>query len=121
MSKKISIKKPQENWILDRIISEFCATTSHQIVQNPNEAYTIYLYARYIWSHYPLDLLKFKKVIMTWHHIVPEKFNKEEFFFCDDFVDLYHVPNIHTESFLKILTKKPIKRLPYWINDKLFF
>lgn len=121
MKNKIFIPNPNEGWIIDRIINEFNSSkSSHQIVNNINEADIIWLHARYIWNHFPIDILKQKKVLMSYHHIVPEKFNKNEHIFCEQFVNAYWVPNIHTENFLKKYTNKPIHRLCYWINDEIF-
>lgn len=118
---KVYTRKPEENWIVDRLVQEFSQKTSHQIVSNPENADVIFLLAGWIWNQVPIPLLQSKKVIKTIHHVVPEKFNKQEFNFCDQFIDLYHVPNKHTKAFLETQTKKPIKQICYWLNDKLFF
>ena len=117
---KVFVPKPQEDWIVDRIIDEFKQNTSCQVIENINDCDIIFLYARYIWGHFPLETLKQKKVLMSWHHCVPDKFNINEFNFCDQFVDAYWVPNIHTENFIKQYTNKPIYKICYWINDKFW-
>jgi glycosyltransferase involved in cell wall biosynthesis len=64
-----------------------------------------------------------KKVLVTVHHVVPEKFGpreRMEFEHRDRFVTAYHVPNKHTEAFIKGLTEKPIHLIPYWANQHIW-
>lgn len=114
---KVFMPKPNEDWVCDHIIDEFRHSTRHQPVNDICEADVVWLYAKWIWNHFVGQLTR-KKVITTVHHIVPEKTGPREFIdLYDKFTDVYHVPNKHTARELVMRTAKPIKRLPYWIND----
>ena len=120
---KIFVLAPKEDWICDRLVNEFTSEFKNYCVDNPNDADIIWLLAGWCWNHLPIEILKNKKIIVTEHHIVPEKFSQqkyENFLIRDQFVDCYHVPNKKTEFFLKQLTKKKIKVISYWLNDKLW-
>ena len=121
MFKKVYIPFPKEDWIVDRCVKEFISHTLHQIVSTPQETSIVFLFAGWIWNQIPLEVLKIKKIIKTYHHCVPSKFNQQEFDFCEQFVDVYHVPNKHTNAFLKTKTAKKIIQLPYWIDTTNFF
>ena len=121
---KIFVLPPKENWICDRLTSEWNSFFPEYSTKNPNEADVIWLLADWCWNHLPYEILKNKKIIATVHHIVPDKFNQMElknFMIRDQFIDCYHVPNIHTEKLLRQLTKKRIETIPYWLNNKLWY
>ena len=121
---KIFVLAPRENWICDRIADEWKRNVGDISTDNIGEADVIWLLAGWCWNHVPQQLLSAKKVVLTVHHIVPEKFDHkkyQEFIFRDQFVDVYHVPNSKTENLLSQLTKKPIKVLSYWLNDDLWY
>ena len=68
--------------------------------------------------------LKTKKVLCSIYHLDFEKKStseEKEFYKRDKFVDSYHVISQHTYKDLRKLTDKPIKYLPYWIDDNIFF
>jgi len=118
---KVFVLAPRENWVCDRIAQEFVSACEDVCVQNPAQADVIWLLAGWCWNHIHPEILKNKKVIVTVHHIVPDKFTdekKNEFIIRDKFVDAYHVPNKYTQQFIERLTDKPIYVLPYWIDDK---
>ena len=120
---KIFTLPPRENWICDRIVSEWKKYCPGVWEDNPNNCDVIWLLAGWCWNHLPPSLLNEKKVLLTVHHIVPEKFdaNKErEFLIRDQFVDAYHVPNEKTESFVRQLTQKPIFVIPYWFDPDVW-
>jgi glycosyltransferase involved in cell wall biosynthesis len=111
---------PREDWICDRLVAEWNVDNGDVSVTNPENADVIWLYADWAWTQIPQRTLYWKKVICTVHHVVPEKFGPRErmdFEFRDRFVTAYHVPNGHTESFIKPLTTKPIHVIPYWANQ----
>lgn len=115
---KAFVLSPRENWICDRIFSEFVANTD-VVTHDPNVADVLWLLAGWCWNQLPQALLAAKKVIVTIHHIVPEKFTQQkqaEFKFRDQFVDLYHVPNKHTAKFVAQWTNKPIMQVGYWYD-----
>jgi glycosyltransferase involved in cell wall biosynthesis len=116
---KVFVLAPKENWICDRITTEWYRENDNISTNNPQEADVIWLQAGWCWNHLTKNLLENKKIICTEHHIVPEKFNQKslhEFLYRDKFVDLYHVPNEKTYNIVKQLTKKPIVVLNYWVD-----
>ena len=120
---KIFVLAPQEDWICDRLVKEWYSEFKDISTKNINEADVIWLLAGWCWNHIPIDILKNKKIIVTEHHIVPEKFSNEKyqnFLLRDQFVDCYHVPNEKTKNLLSQITKKRIEVISYWYNDKLW-
>jgi glycosyltransferase involved in cell wall biosynthesis len=118
---KVFVLAPRENWICDRIAQEYVRECGDICTQDPARADILWLLAGWCWNHIHPEILRQKKVILSVHHIVPEKFTenkRQEFVIRDQFVDAYHVPNKYTEAFISKLTKKPIHVLPYWIDDK---
>ena len=68
-------------------------------------------------------MLQKKKVVVTIHHIVKEKFTRDslaEFLAKDKYVDTYHVPCQKTKDFISQITKKPIVVIGYWYNSKIW-
>jgi len=121
---KVFVLSPKENWICDRLVSEWYENFPEISTSNINDADVIWLLAGWCWNHIPTNLLKSKKLIVTEHHIVPEKFTEEKyrnFLIRDQFVDCYHVPNEKTKYFLKQITNKRIEVISYWYNDKLWY
>jgi glycosyltransferase involved in cell wall biosynthesis len=117
---KIFTLAPRENWICDRIAEEWNSVSCH-LSENPHDADIIWLLAGWCWNHIPTNILELKKVVVTVHHIVPEKFSREkikDFIIRDQFVDAYHVPNHKTKEFISSLTYKPIFVLGYWYDEK---
>lgn len=120
---KIFVLAPKEGWICDRLVSEFTSEFKEQCVNNPNDADIIWLLAGWCWNHLPIGILKNKKIVVTEHHIVPEKFNQQKyqnFLMRDQFVDCYHVPNKKTEAILRQITNKKINVISYWLNNNLW-
>jgi glycosyltransferase involved in cell wall biosynthesis len=120
---KVFVLAPREDWICDRLAKEWYENFIDYSTNNIYECDIIWLLAGWCWNHIPEDLLKSKKVIVTEHHIVPEKFTQQKFHnfkLRDQFVDCYHVPNSTTENFLKQLTNKKIEVISYWLNNKLW-
>lgn len=117
---KIFVLAPKEDWICDRLVKEWYTNFPNISTDNIHEADIVWLLAGWCWNHLPLDMLKSKKIVVTEHHIVPEKFTQEKyqnFMIRDQFVDCYHVPNEKTKSILVQITKKPVKVISYWLND----
>lgn len=122
---KVYTHPPREDWICDRLVSEWRMSNSDIDVNSPTQADIVWLLAGWCWRHIDHRILANKKVICTIHHIVPDKFynsNKHiEFSIRDQLVDAYHVPNDTTGNMIRQLTTKPIHVIPYWCNDKLWF
>ena len=121
---KIFVLAPKEDWICDRLVSEWYAAFPEFCTKNINDADIVWLLAGWCWNHLPVEILKNKKIIVTEHHIVPEKFTQQKyqnFMMRDQFVNCYHVPNEKTKSLLGQLTNKRIEVISYWYNDKLWY
>ena len=116
---KILCISSRENWIDDRIASEFKKYSQHEVSFNDTTSDIIWLVAPWIWQSIPKALLVNKKVVCTIHHQVPEKFDEQklqDFKDRDKYVDVYHVPCEKTKNFISRITQKPIKVLGYWYN-----
>ena len=117
---KILCISSRENWIDDRIASEFKEHSQHEVSFNDVTADAVWLVAPWIWKSIPRPLLMNKKLVCTIHHQVPEKFDEkklQDFKERDQYVDFYHVPCEKTKSFVSKITQKPIKILAYWYNQ----
>jgi len=120
---KVFVLAPKEDWICDRLVHEWYDNFPGESVKNPYEADIIWLLAGWCWQQLPIELLKNKKLVVTEHHIVPEKFTQQkhqQFLIRDQFVNCYHVPNKKTKNYLKQLTTKEIKVISYWWNPALW-
>jgi len=121
---KVFVLAPKENWICDRIVQEWNSHMGHISTPDIQSADVLWLQAGWCWNHIHPAVLKQKKVLLTEHHIVPEKFGKQqqaEFLFRDQFVDAYHVPNKFTAKFIRDWTHKPIHVVGYWFDDSKWF
>jgi len=120
---KVFMLAAGENWIVDRFSNEWYEDNADISVEDPRRADVIWLMADWCFDQLPYELLQQKKVLTTIHHIVPEKFDlhaQNEFKRRDTITDVYHVMNVHTLDFVRPLTKKPIKLIPYWANQKIW-
>ena len=121
---KIFSLAPRENWILDRIIKEWKELKPEYHTDNLEDADLLWVISPWLWRTIPSKLLTNKKVVMTIHHIVPQKFTKDslrEFLARDQIVDQYHVPCQKTKDFISKITKKPIEVIGYWYNSKMWY
>lgn len=119
----IYINKANENWIIDRLRSEWIDHGNY---------YSKYLYfANLIWVIAPWSQNKNlyskkgnKKLICSIYHIDEDKFDLaeiEKFKARDEFVDAYHVISENSKKQVSKYTQKKIFSIPFWINDKLWF
>jgi glycosyltransferase involved in cell wall biosynthesis len=121
--KRVFVLAPNESWIVDRFVKEWRQDNPDLDATSPETADVIWLLSDWCWKQVPQNLLYAKRVLVTVHHIVPEKFgprDRMEFEFRDRFVEAYHVPNEHTHSMVTGLTKKPIHVIPYWANNRIW-
>lgn len=121
--KKVWLLAPHEDWICDRFVNEFNTDNSDIVVSSYDNADVIWIFSDWCWQQVPRQTLHEKKVLITVHHIVPEKFGARErieFEFRDRFVTAYHAPNEHTAAFVRTLTQKPIHVIPYWANQHIW-
>ena len=120
---KVYTLAPNENWIVDRMVNEWNLNNSEFVTNNPEKSDLIWLLADWAWNHLPIDLLQSKPVVTTIHHIVPDKFGPQqrlEFDARDKITNVYHCFNTRTANFISTFTSKPIKIIPYWVNDKFW-
>tara|TARA_Y100000591_G_C21841645_1_gene705998 strand:+ start:2236 stop:3177 length:942 start_codon:yes stop_codon:yes gene_type:complete len=120
---KIFVLAPKENWICDRFVSEWVSAHPESSTTYLQEADIIWLLADWCWNHLPINALKDKKVMASVHHIVPEKFGRNEqreFLIRDQIVDYYHVPCPKTHDQIRGLTSKPIYTFPFWVNQNIW-
>ena len=122
---KILVPSVEENWINDRIVSEYRRHTRHEIVELGQKFDIAWINTPSLVNFYGPGLY-----VLTIAHIVPEKFNNlnelYNFESCKQFdqsVSLYTSYSDHTISFINrnSITKKQIIKIPYWINTELFF
>ncbi len=119
----VFVLRPSEDWIVDRLVTEWYENNSDISTTTPTSADVIWLLANWCYKRIDQRLLLNKKVITTIHHIVIEKFDQNkllEFQDRDLLTNIYHVPNIHTQDVVRQLTKKPIRVIPYWANQKIW-
>ena len=120
---KVYLNDPRESWIVDRIRKEWYENNPDIVTNNIDECDVIWIVAPWQWARIPQQYLQSKKVVCTIHHIVPDKFNQSnlnEFLYRDQFVDAYIVPNKYTKRIVKQLTQKPVRKIEYWFNSKLW-
>lgn len=120
---KVYVLPPNEDWIVDRFVKEWNEDNTDISVSDPRSADVIWLLADWCYDRLPHWLYMTKNVLVTVHHIVPEKFGPRErvaFQLRDDITTAYHVPNEHTRDFISKLTRKPIHVIPYWANQRIW-
>lgn len=139
---KIYTLPANENWIVDRFVSEWnlahmaSVSVKHgekdrvieesefSIAKDAKSSDIIWLIADWRWRSVDPYALTNKKVVATVHHIVPDKFGnaaKKDFKQRDEFVDAYHVPCELTKKQIQPLTDKPIYCFPFWVNNKMWY
>ncbi len=109
-----------EDWICDQLVEDFELTCRDIMVRQPRDADVIWLLSDWRWRALGPQVLVAKKVITTVHHIVPEKFDRVaqmDFASRDAYTNMYHVYNQRTLDFIRPLTKKEIRLIPYWANS----
>ena len=121
---KVFTVPADENWVCDRFTKEWISENREKSTDRIEECDIVWLLAGWRWNQIPEEILRNKKVVLTVHHIVPDKFNSNkvnEFIFRDQFIDVYHVPCSKTREQISQLTKKPIEVIPFWANQKIWF
>lgn len=111
---------PREDWICDQLLEDWHALSSDMATNTLQDADVIWLFADWCWRSIPMEVLRSKKVVTTVHHIVPEKFDRAarmDFAARDVVTTLYHVYNQRVHDFIRPLTKKEIRLVPYWANS----
>jgi len=121
---KIYLNNIKEDWVIDRFKKEW-ETYNHDItVNNPKDADIIWIIAPWLWKNVRKKYLRSKKVICSIHHIEEYKMDNNylnDFNKRDSYVDEYHVISNKTMHQLEKLTKKKITKIPFWVNQKIFY
>ena len=121
---KIYINSAKENWVVDRFIDEW---NKFNFKQSKNFRFgdkIVWLIAPWTWRKIPKKYLIKNKVVCTIHHIDEDKFKsneEKEFKDRDKFVDYYHVISKKTFDQVIKLTDKPVHKIPFWVNQNLWF
>lgn len=128
-SVKTFVLAPNEDWVCDRFVSEWYDWHPELSTHDPRDADVIWLLADWCWERVPTNILKNNPVLLTVHHIVPQKFFESDlraFLERDKFVTAYHVPCKKTEEQVRELLKyssNPDKQIfvkPFWVNQNLW-
>lgn len=122
---KLFINEIHEDWICNRIRSEFVKAhdfnNDNYLVDDVSEADVVWLLFGWGWMNISPKILENRKVILTVHHIDPEKINKSEFLIRDSYVDFYHVPNYKVIDFFpREIDRSKIKVIPYWYDQDVW-
>ena len=121
---KVYINSAKENWVVDRFIKEW---NNYNFKQSKSYFFgnkLIWLIAPWTWHKIPLTYLTKNKVLCTIHHIDEDKFTETEskkFQERDTYVNAYHVISNKTFDQVKKLTSKPIYKIPFWVNQNIWF
>lgn len=121
---KIYINSAKENWVVDRFISEWNQYNQKQTKNYYFGKKIIWLIAPWTWKKVPKRQLIRNKVLCTIHHIDEDKFDSkemEDFLDRDKFVDLYHAISENTYNQIRKITSKPIVKIPFWVNQNIWF
>ena len=117
---KIFINKSGENWICDRLRREFITAHPEISTLNIHEADVVWIIAPWTFRNYGAIRNK-KKVLMTVHHVVPEKKGKtKRTFNHDELIDMYHTPSQKSKDQILTFTDKNIVASPWWINNNIW-
>lgn len=117
---KVFALAPKEDWICDQLVEDWNTHCADVAVSSLEEADVVWLLADWCWRSVPLNVLQSKCVVTTVHHIVPEKFDRAarmDFAARDAITDMYHVYNQRAHDFVRPLTKKEVRLVPYWANQ----
>ena len=124
MLNKVYLNKANENWILDRLRSEWYSNNKSVSSKFIRGADVIWICSPWTWKKIPEKHLEKKKVICSIYHIDEEKFSSndlEEFNERDRFVDFYHVISENSKKQLMKYTDKKIVSIPFWADSNLWF
>lgn len=121
---KIFLSNLNENWIVDRLKSEWEQYNSEITTNKIRSADIVWIISPWTWKKIPLKHLKNKIVVCTIHHLEDSDFSEKglkEFYERDKYVDLYHVISENTKIQLQKISRKETVSIPFWLNQKIFF
>jgi len=117
---KIGIHVVKEDWILDRIASEFSRRWSDYVVDDIDKADVLWLLSplpgRVLWN---LDI----PVVTSIQHIDKTKYSHAYYEALDNNTTCYLTSCSKTKSFMKSKKEfsKDVTVLPYWVNKELWY
>lgn len=123
-SMKIYLNSAKENWIVDRIRSEWYSFNRDISTRFANRADIIWIVSPWTWERINTKQLEKKKVLCSIYHIDEDKFGKKElksFRIRDEYVNKYHVISEKTKNQIQHLTEKEIIVSPFWVNKDIFY
>ena len=121
---KIYLNKPKESWVVDRFVDEWSSNNKSLTTKNILSSDIIWIISPWTWKKVNKTLLRNKTVLCTIHHIDEEKFDsnaKENFKNLDKYVDYYHAISDSTREQVSKLTQKPIFKIPFWVNQDIWY
>jgi len=122
---KLYVSKINESWIVDRLRKEWYQYNSDISTNFLHKCDLIWLISPWTWEKISKKNLESKNIVCSIHHIDFDKFNeknvKKEFYEREKFIDSYHVFSSSTEKQLKTISDKKIIKIPYWVNQNLWF
>ena len=116
---KIFINEPREDWICDRVRSEFISNNQDICVNNIEDSDLVWVIAPWMFHEY--EKLAGKKSIFSIYHITPEKFHPQNLELINHFATSIHTICESTKKFLKNYTDKKITVAPFWVNQNIWF
>ena len=121
---QIYLNSPKENWIIDRIKEEWAKYNQMHNSKKPKTADIFWIIAPWTWKKIKIKDLENKKIVCSIYHIDEDKLDDaqlNEFQKRDANVDFYHVISEKTKDQVRSLTDKPIKSIPFWVNQNIWF
>lgn len=120
---RVFVLKPNEDWIVDTIAHDFEQRTSLQVVDKPEDADIIWLLGSWCWNQVA-DRTKGKTVVCSVHHIVPKKFDYQQFIARERScgVDAYFVYTHETANLIRSTnTQVPIAKVQHWVDTTRWY
>ena len=108
----------RENWICDRIRSEFYQHNPDICTENISDADVVWVIAP--WRFRKYELLRGKKSIFSIFHITPSKFNRSRITPVNKHGSAIHTICNKTKDFLLNYTNKDIHVEPFWVNQNIW-
>ena len=129
---KIFILAEKENWITDELEREWINYVTNNNDLKEKYQYTnsiinadiIWILSDYIVHRVPKELFLSKRVITTIHHIVPWKMDQNKinhFKYLDEISNEFMTIESKCCNELKKYVTKPIKVIPFWHNENVWF
>ncbi len=123
MLKKVYLNKANENWILDRLRSEWYLYNKPVSTKFIKFSDVIWIYSPWTCTKIPKKYLETKTAICSIYHIDETKFKDkdlQEFNERDKFIDFYHVISENTKNQLLKYTDKKIISIPFWADSGIW-